>query len=78
MDATTLDAAPTDTPAARTPYLRCLLVGLGGLFFGVTGPLLSTFIPPLVQKALGDHRAAIGAVMAIRRRARPRLSLIHI
>jgi len=65
MDATTLDAAPTDTPAARTPYLRCLLVGLGGLFFGVTGPLLSTFIPPLVQRALGDHRAAIGGVMAI-------------
>jgi MFS family permease len=50
---------------ARTPYLLCLLVGLGGLFFGVTGPLLSAFIPPLVQQSLGDHRAAIGAVMAI-------------
>ena len=49
----------------RTPYLRCLLVGLGGLFFGVTGPLLSTFIPPLVQQSLGDHRAAIGGVLAI-------------
>jgi MFS family permease len=42
-----------------------LLIGLGGLFSGVTGPLLSTFIPPLVRDALGDHRTAIGAVMAI-------------
>jgi len=65
MDVTAIDAAPSDAPTQRTPYVRCLLVGLGGLFFGVTGPLLSTFIPPLVQKALGDHRAAIGAVMAI-------------
>ena len=23
----------------RTPYLLCALMGLGGLFFGVTGPL---------------------------------------
>jgi len=50
---------------ARTPYGACLLVGLGGLFAGVTGPLLSTFVPPLVGDALGDHRTAIGAVMAI-------------
>jgi MFS family permease len=50
---------------ARTPYVSCLIVGLGGLFAGVTGPLLSTFIPPLVRDALGDHRTAIGAVMAI-------------
>ena len=48
-----------------TPYARLLLVGLGGLFFGVTGPLLSTFIPPLVRDVLGDRRTAIGAVMAI-------------
>jgi MFS family permease len=42
-----------------------VLVGLGGLFAGVTGPLLSTFVPPLVRDALGEHRTAIGAVMAI-------------
>jgi maltose/moltooligosaccharide transporter len=47
------------------PYRACLLIGLGGLFAGVTGPLLSTFIPPLVRDALGDNRTAIGAVMAI-------------
>ena len=49
----------------RTPYARCLLVGLGGLFAGVTGPLLSTFIPPLMRDVLGDHRTLIGTVMAI-------------
>lgn len=57
-----------ETPAAThssIPYRVCLLIGLGGLFSGVTGPLLSTFIPPLVRDALGDHRTAIGAVMAI-------------
>jgi MFS family permease len=53
------------TAVARTPYTRCALVGLGGLFLGVTGPLLSTFVPPLVAGALGEHRTAIGAVMAI-------------
>ncbi|HEU4509260.1 MAG TPA: MFS transporter [Pyrinomonadaceae bacterium] len=48
------------------PYRVCLLIGLGGLFAGVTGPLLSTFIPPLVRDALGDdNRTAIGAIMAI-------------
>jgi maltose/moltooligosaccharide transporter len=52
-------------PSVRTPYAVCLCIGLGGLFSGVTGPLLSTFVPPLVQGALGDHRTAIGAVMAI-------------
>ncbi|HET8654537.1 MAG TPA: MFS transporter [Longimicrobiaceae bacterium] len=41
------------------------MIGLGGLFVGVTGPLLSAFIPPLVRDALGDHRIAIGAVMAL-------------
>ena len=51
--------------ADRVPYAVCLCIGLGGLFAGVTGPLLSTFIPPLVRDALGDHRTAIGAVMAI-------------
>lgn len=52
-------------PSPRAPYGVCLCIGLGGLFAGVTGPLLSTFVPPLVQSALGDHRTAIGAVMAI-------------
>ena len=47
------------------PYRACLLIGLGGLFTGVTGPLLSAFIPPLVRDAVGDHRTAIGAIMAI-------------
>ena len=55
----------TDARPARTPYVACLIVGLGGLFAGVTGPLLSAFIPPLVRDILGDHRTAIGAVMAI-------------
>lgn len=50
---------------ASIPYRALLLIGLGGLFSGVTGPLLSTFIPPLVRDALGDHRTAIGAIMAI-------------
>src|SRR5450432_2109259 len=57
---------PSDAPpSARAPYGAVALIGLGGLFAGVTGPLLSTFIPPLVRDALGEHRTAIGAVMAI-------------
>src|SRR5687768_11295730 len=51
--------------SSRAPYGVCLCVGLGGLFAGVTGPLLSTFVPPLVRDALGDQRTVIGAVMAI-------------
>lgn len=47
------------------PVLLCALTGLGGLFAGVTGPLLSNFIPPLVRDAIGENRTAIGAVMAI-------------
>jgi MFS family permease len=54
-----------DIRAARTPYLLLALVGLGGLFNGVTGPLVSAFIPPLVQDVLGDRRTAIGVVMTI-------------
>ena len=54
-----------DRRISSIPYRACLLVGLGGLFAGVTGPLLSTFIPPLVRDAVGDHRTAIGAIMAI-------------
>ena len=58
-------AAAPGAPSARVPYGICLCIGLGGLFAGVTGPLLSTFIPPMVRDVLGDHRTAIGAVMAI-------------
>ena len=61
----TVTAATPAAPAERTPYGTCLLIGLGGLFAGVTGPLLSTFIPPMVRDALGEHRTAIGMVMAI-------------
>ncbi|MBC7788707.1 MAG: MFS transporter [Anaerolineae bacterium] len=50
---------------ARPPYGALALIGLGGLFAGVTGPLLSTFIPPLVRDVLGDQRTVIGAIMAI-------------
>ena len=51
--------------SARVPYGACALIGLGGLFAGVTGPLVSTFVPPLVRDALGEQRTAIGAIMAI-------------
>jgi maltose/moltooligosaccharide transporter len=56
---------PSKTSASATPYAVCACVGLGGLFAGVTGPLLSAFVPPLVRGALGDHRMAIGFVIAI-------------
>ena len=67
---TTLDVPvrPEDAGLRRrtaTPYRTCALIGLGGLFAGVTGPLLSTFIPPLVRDVLGDQRTLIGAIMAI-------------
>jgi len=63
-------SAPSAPSAAspypeRVPYWACFCIGLGGLFAGVTGPLLSTFIPPMVRDALGEHRTAIGLVMAI-------------
>ncbi len=51
--------------STRTPYFLCALLGLGGLFFGVTGPLLSNFVPPLVQDVLGEKRTGIGAVLAL-------------
>jgi MFS family permease len=56
---------PQPAAAPRPLHGRLLLIGLGGLFFGVTGPLLSTFVPPLVRDAVGEPRSAIGAVMAI-------------
>jgi MFS family permease len=51
--------------AARVPYGTCFVIGLGGLFAGVTGPLLSAFVPLLVQTAIGDQRTVIGTVMTI-------------
>jgi MFS family permease len=56
---------PETAPRARVPWLTLLLVGLGGLFSGVTGPLISTFVPPLVRDSLGDQRTLIGVVLAI-------------
>jgi maltose/moltooligosaccharide transporter len=60
-----LTTPAVDSLHARTPYALCLVIGLGGLFAGMTGPLLSAFVPPLVRDALGDQRTAIGSVMAI-------------
>jgi len=65
LDVRTQEEISGSGRTSAIPYRACLLIGLGGLFAGVTGPLLSTFIPPLVRDALGDHRTAIGAVMAI-------------
>jgi hypothetical protein len=47
-------------------------MGPGGLFSGNTGPLLSTFIPPLVRDALAEDRTAIGT------RATAFRNVIHI
>ena len=60
-----VESATTSRTIPWSAYLTCFVIGLGGLFLGVTGPLLSTFVPPLVQSALGEHRTAIGMVMAI-------------
>jgi len=69
MPATSALATPGTSSAiadsARVPYGTCVVIGLGGLFAGVTGPLLSAFVPLLVQAVIGEWRAAIGAVMAI-------------
>lgn len=62
---TAAEVRAAEVNTARTPYLLLALVGLGGLFNGVTGPLVSAFVPPLVQEVLGDRRTAIGIVMAI-------------
>jgi maltose/moltooligosaccharide transporter len=59
------DGAVGVAASRRTPFLTLAIVGLGGLFAGVTGPLLSTFVPLLVRDTLGDNRTAIGGVMAI-------------
>jgi MFS family permease len=60
-----VDSTEGSIVAARVPYLTCAVIGLGGLFAGVTGPLLSAFIPVLVQEAVGDRRSIIGVIMAI-------------
>lgn len=67
-----LVADRTSSPDLRVPHERagvpwrtCAVLGLGGLFAGVTGPLLSTFVPIVVQRVLGDARTLIGMVMAI-------------
>jgi MFS family permease len=60
-----IDAVSDRPREDAAPYLTCAIIGLGGLFAGVTGPLLSAFVPLLVQQALGDHRTLIGLVMAI-------------
>ena len=65
LDVGTQDQISSARVRSSIPYRACLLIGLGGLFAGVTGPLLSTFIPPLVRDAVGDHRTTIGAIMAI-------------
>jgi MFS family permease len=51
--------------ADRAPVLLATLLGLGGLFAGVTGPLLSNFIPGIVSGIVGEHRTLIGVIMAI-------------
>jgi MFS family permease len=61
----TVDGTARRTVSPGIPYLTLLVIGLGGLFAGVTGPLLSTFIPPLVRDTIGDRRTLIGIVMAI-------------
>lgn len=53
------------TGSRGVPWRTCAVLGLGGLFAGVTGPLLSTFVPIVVQRVLGDARTLIGVVMAI-------------
>lgn len=63
-DAATLPIRPA-SPAERHPWRTCAAIGLGGLFAGVTGPLLSNFVPVAVRGTLGDQRTLIGAVMAI-------------
>ena len=60
-----IDAVSDRPREEAAPYLTCAIIGLGGLFAGVTGPLLSAFVPLLVRQALGDHRTLIGLVMAI-------------
>ena len=60
-----IDAVSERPREEAVPYLTCVIIGLGGLFAGVTGPLLSAFVPLLVRQALGDHRTLIGLVMAI-------------
>ncbi len=65
QEAPTVNEVSGARRSAAVPYRALALIGLGGLFAGVTGPLLSTFIPPLVRDAVGEQRALIGVIMAI-------------
>lgn len=65
LDVRTQDEVSGARLRSPIPFGALLIIGLGGLFAGVTGPLLSTFIPPLVRDAVGDNRIVIGAIMAI-------------
>lgn len=60
------DAGESFVPRHGTSrYRTCAVIGLGGLFTGITGPLVSAFVPLLVAGALGEHRMAIGGLMAL-------------
>jgi MFS family permease len=63
--ATPAQPAVASNRSARAPYVACLLLGLGGLFTGVTGPLLSNVVPSLIRDGLGQSRTALGGLMAI-------------
>ena len=55
-----------DRRGAAIPYRACALTGLGGLFAGVTGPLLSIFIPPRLT-TYWYRKAMSGSTLAARR-----------
>jgi MFS family permease len=59
------DPAMGSAKSAAHSVAVSALIGLGGLFAGVTGPLLSAFVPPLVRDVVGDQRTIIGTIMAI-------------
>jgi hypothetical protein len=60
QEAPTINEVSGVRRSTAVPYRALALIGLGGLFAGVTGPLPSTFIPPFVRDAVGEHRALIG------------------
>jgi MFS family permease len=60
-----LDTLPRAAVRARAPYGLATMLGLGGLVWGATGPLVSNFVPLLAASLLGDRPATIGWVMAI-------------
>jgi MFS family permease len=60
-----LDTWPRAAVRARAPYALVTMLGLGGLVWGATGPLVSNFVPLLAASLLGNRPATIGWVMAI-------------